>query len=314
MKNHDHLPNEDMPLIEKELIVLPPVGGRMIYLVQNLHKTPHSGELVSNLSNITTKLEQNGIKHTTIDSTAYSDTGVVDLRTEWGYVGLSNNNSTLQNIKNLSTMECRLVKFLVEDAGLKDDKAQGKRKLKESVKSRLRWGFVRVQPRSNKSSCELYGNLIPSTSVREFEDIPSPCKDFLTMIAENSCEAVNNYFGRDALSNPTRKYFSKALHDKMGYPDNSASFEYYDIVITSSRDHLQRHMDYLNDDRDNYNISCIYSFFNILDGKEYKVSFIMTTRRCIGAALESICKKKIPPLIRMFGSIDTSGLLELWQG
>ena len=143
-------------------------------------------------------------------------------------------------------MECRLVKFLVEDAGLTDDKAQGKRKLKESVNSRLRWGFVRAQPRSNKLSCELYGNLISSISVREFEDIPSPCKDFLMMIAENSCEAAHNYFGRDTLSNPTRKYFSKALHDKMGYPDNSASFEYYNIVIPSSRDHLQRHMDYLN--------------------------------------------------------------------
>ena len=84
MKNHDHLPDEDVPLIEEELIVLPPEGGRMIYLVENLHNTPHGSELVSNLSNITKKIKQNNIKCTTIDSTSYLDTGEVDLRAEWG--------------------------------------------------------------------------------------------------------------------------------------------------------------------------------------------------------------------------------------
>lgn len=136
-------------------------------------------------------------------------------------------------------------------------------------------------------------------SVHEFEHIPSECRDFLMMIAETSGEEAKRYHGTFTLSHPIRKAFPKALHEKMGYPNTSAKFEYYDIVITSSDNHTQRHMDYLNDGRDNYNISCIYTFFNIFNGMEYKVSFIMTTRDSIGAALEANYKKHTMTILSM---------------
>ena len=299
-KTHLHLPHSEMSLIKEELIILPPVGGRMIYMKTNLHNTPHGGDLMSSLPEITTKLKQHGIGYTKIDSTAYSDTGVVDLRVEWGYVGLFNTCSALRKIKNANSMECKLVHFLIEHATLREDKARGGKKTANgSLNCRLSWGFIRAQPRSHASSRELNGKLIPSMSVHEFEHIPSECRDFLMMIAETSGEEAKRYHGTFTLSHPIRKAFPKALHEKMGYPNTSAKFEYYDIVITSSDNHTQRHMDYLNDGRDNYNISCIYTFFNIFNGMEYKVSFIMTTRDSIGAALEANYKKHTMTILSM---------------
>ena len=303
-KERSHLPHSEMSLIEEELIILPPVGGRMIYMKTNLHNTPHGGGLVSDLPDITTKLKQHGIRYTTIDSIAYSDTGIVDLMVEWGYVGLLNTCSAFRKIKNVSAMECKLVQFLIEQATLREDKARGKRTANGSVNARLSWGFIRAQPRSRESSRELNGKLIPSMSLHEFKHIPSECKDFLMMIAETSCKEAKRYHGTSALSHPVRNAFPKALHEKMGYPNTLAKFEYYDIVITSSHNHTQRHMDYLNDGRDNYNISCIYSFFNYFNGMEYKVSFIMTTRDAIGAALESNYKEHTLTFLSMLRSKD----------
>ena len=70
----------------------------------------------------------------------------------------------------------------------------------------------------------------------------------------------------------------------MGYPDLSASFEYYDIVVSTIDSELRWHMDYKNDDRTNYNHTFVYSF--VRDG--YKVSIIMTTQRDVGSTMDKI--------------------------
>ena len=55
---------------------------------------------------------------------------------------------------------------------------------------------------------------------------------------------------------------------------------------------LERHMDYLNDSRTNYNHCFVYSFHQSHDGVVYKVSFIMTTRNHAGAAMDDIRRIK----------------------
>lgn len=125
------------------------------------------------------------------------------------------------------------------------------------------------------------------------------------MISEISCEEARRYHGNRAFSHPVRNSFAKSLHTTIGYPHTTAPFEYYDIVITSSDNHTQRHMDYMNDYRDDYNISCVYSFFNIFKNVEYKVSFIMTTRVVIGNMIESHFKKHTHSFLRNMNSHDT---------
>lgn len=305
-KEYSHLPYSQLPLIKEELIILPPVDGRMIYIKKDLQKTPHGGELVSNLPKIMTKLRQHGIECTVIGSASYSYAGIVDLRGKWGYVGFSNSYSALQKIrKQTSKMECKLVQFLLEQQSLHEDLARGEKAATGSVNSRLSWGFIRAQPRSRESFRELDGKSIPCYRLHDFKRIPSKCKDFLMMIAEISCVEARRYHGNSALAHPVRTSFAKAMHAEIGYPHTTASFEYYDIVITSSDNHTKRHMDYMNDYRDDYNISCVYTFFNIFKRVEYKVSFIMTTRVVIGNAIESHYKKHTHRLLEKLGSVDT---------
>ena len=100
---------------------------------------------------------------------------------------------------------------------------------------------------------------------------------------------VRRYFGRSSLSNNSRnKHFSDDLGSKLGWRVVNLGWEYFDIVVTSGGVVLFRHMDYQNDDRKDYNHSFVYSFHGTVNGREYKVSVIMTTRRHSGSAYDKI--------------------------
>ena len=99
---------------------------------------------------------------------------------------------------------------------------------------------------------------------------------------------MKRFHGNDVLVDKERNnIFSGCLNKELGWRKNHAYFEYYDIQIMSSDVRLNRHMDYKNDSRDNFNHTCVYSFFRNIDSKEYKVSIVMTTRRDAGSAMET---------------------------
>lgn len=139
-KEHSHLPDSQMPLIKEELIILPPGDGRMLYVMKDLHKTPHGGELVSNLPKTMTALRQYDIECTLIDNSSYSHAGIVDLWEKWGYVGFSSSYSALKKVREqTSKMECKLVQFLLEKTPSREDLARGKKAKEGTVNLRLSW-------------------------------------------------------------------------------------------------------------------------------------------------------------------------------
>ena len=73
----------------------------------------------------------------------------------------------------------------------------------------------------------------------------------------------------------------------MGFELATMQFEYYDIVITRNTV-LPKHIDQKNDHRVGYNFCAVYSYYHIIDGLEYKVSIIMTTRTTLGSALTKL--------------------------
>ena len=99
----------------------------------------------------------------------------------------------------------------------------------------------------------------------------------------------------EAFSN-TRRYnvFGKWLRGFMELKpaDPKFSWEYVDILITANS-LLCRHMDHINDDAEGYKYCCVHSFSHRLDGVDYKVSIIMTTRERsrIAGPLERIMQK-----------------------
>ena len=78
--------------------------------------------------------------------------------------------------------------------------------------------------------------------------------------------------------------------EKIGFPNASFKFEYIDIVL-SLNTILPKHIDSKNDHRKGYNHCTVYSFYQVVDELEYKVSVIMTTRLTVGAAFEKVLMK-----------------------
>ncbi len=71
----------------------------------------------------------------------------------------------------------------------------------------------------------------------------------------------------------------------MGFPQSTSLFEFFDVIMTRNTT-LQKHTDPKNDHRKGYNVCTVYSYVVNLDGVDYKVSIIMTTRTTVGSACD----------------------------
>ena len=76
---------------------------------------------------------------------------------------------------------------------------------------------------------------------------------------------------------------------KSFYKTCTARFEFFEVFIESDAC-LNRHIDYSNDGSEHYKFGCSYSFLIMsnLDGKLYRVNFIMTTRLVCGQFMAKI--------------------------
>jgi hypothetical protein len=76
---------------------------------------------------------------------------------------------------------------------------------------------------------------------------------------------------------------------KSFYKTSTARFEFFEVFIESNAC-LNRHIDYRNDGSEHYKFGCSYSFLIMsnLDGKLYRVNFIMTTRLVCGQFMVKI--------------------------
>ena len=132
----------------------------------------------------------------------------------------------------------------------------------------------------------------PTMNTTYYDPLPRSTKDFLRRIANVGTNVVRSYFGKDALRNRFRnKHFSKRLMKRLGWDEDDIGWEYFDILITTNNVALHRHMDYKNDSRPGYDHTFVYSFSGLVDGTEYKISVIMTTRCDVGSAVERIVKE-----------------------
>ena len=164
-------------------------------------------------------------------------------------------------------------------------------KLEKSVNFRCRFGFGRIQatPAATANLTVIHWLLdekkMPTIKYEPFVKLPKSLKDELIILFE----CADNFVRRNMpgmFSNRKRFQCAKKLNEVLGYPKAKMRFEYYDIVITRNIV-LPKHIDQKNDHRIGYNYCVVYSFYHCIEGLEYKVSVIMTSRCTIGAALES---------------------------
>ena len=162
-----------------------------------------------------------------------------------------------------------------------------------SKTTRCRFGFGQKQKPSVirskwKVLCWKVGNdFMPSIAYQDFTSMKESLRRPLVAVFEAATKFVKRH-SDNAFSNRQRtRIFTDKLNEQLDIAGSSTLFEYYDIVLTRNCV-LPKHIDSKNDHREGYNFCVVYSFHHTINGLEYKVSIIMTTRTNVGAAFDKI--------------------------
>ena len=165
---------------------------------------------------------------------------------------------------------------------------------KHKMQRRITFGWTQIQERRNKCSLRCAGVRIPSCSSKQFTAMPKDLRIMTLKVMSLSEEYVLSG-NPEAFSNTRRhNLFGKWLRGFLECKpsDPRFSWEYVDILITANSK-LCRHMDHVNDGTEGYKFCCVHSFSHALNGVDYKVSIIVTTRERsrLAGPLENIMQK-----------------------
>ena len=199
-------------------------------------------------------------------------------------------------------IEDNLIRYLLREAEkgalTKDGKRQTLKDKAEDddLQERVLIGWGREQPRltaagnPNPAYREHNGMPMPSFRSKDFLAMPKNLRDQLCKLLCIASEEVKKVWPGSFHDKMRNEIFGNKMRKELGIKEGikcEFPWEYVDILVTCETG-LSRHCDYLNDRRDGYRHCSIYSFWRTVDGVEYKVSIIMTTRTSIGKAMERI--------------------------
>ena len=126
-----------------------------------------------------------------------------------------------------------------------------------------------------------------SPTLKSSTSMSNSLKRQLMTVIESSQVFVEQHYKDSFPDHRRTTLFAGRLNCALGFPRSRAKFEYYDIVL-SRNTILRKHIDHKNDHRDGYNHCVVYSFFQEIDGVEYRVSIVMTTRSTVGCPYDRI--------------------------
>lgn len=157
------------------------------------------------------------------------------------------------------------------------------------VQGRMRCGHGQGQGHWSPAYREYKGVSTPSLKAESFMTMNQSLRKKLYWVLSLAAEEVKREhpgaFGDDL----RQEIFGGLMREALGCEENDPHFpwEYIDILVTCDTA-LARHCDHLNDWRPGYNHTSVYSYHRTVEGAEYKVSIIMTTRKSVGRAVERI--------------------------
>lgn len=162
----------------------------------------------------------------------------------------------------------------------------------QRVQRRMQAGYTQTQATSRPSSLRYADVKLPSCAYKQFVAMPEDLREMIFTVLGIADEYVLSKH-KDAFPDDDRyNLFGKWLRGFLECKPTDPKFrwEYIDILITANSK-LCRHMDHVDDDADGYNYTCVHSFDYSLDGVDYKVSIIMTTRDRLANPLNRIMAK-----------------------
>ena len=267
----------------------------IMYIAPNLHTDAHGSMNSNELEPHHILLDFLDIHNTQMNATTAGKKGIDSCN---GIIFVTDKNKHIQQLNKkiiggFQRFHTDLVDFMLR-GGVTDNARMRQLvdQFGESVNNRCRFGFGRVQPRTNKKNWTLHGERMPTIDVSLFRQMPSSLQDRFMTVVEHAHKFLLCHYP-DAFPDKFRnENCASLLNNHLGFPFSCSKFEYFDIVI-SRNIALIKHIDTKNDHREGYNYSVIYSFYCLFLGLEYKVSIIMTTRCTVGAPVERIHKKSI---------------------
>ena len=265
----------------------------MLYFVIGLHARSHGSSSLNHQVSIGHTIDLLKISHAEISPGSAGPDGYQSMNEI--HVAYPRNKILrkldTQIVSGLRTMQFNLTTQLL--LGHKTDKSRfyGSVDWNEpSTNVRIRFGFGRVQlphPKKKKWIVQTWtynDHPMPTLSSNQFTILPKQLQQQLVKVFEAAQFFVESKYPNPFPNQLRTEQCSNRLKEAMGFPHAQFKFEYFDIVL-SRNTILPKHIDSKNDHRVGYDICAVYSFYQVIEGLEYRVSIIMTTRTTLGAAM-----------------------------
>ena len=289
---------EDYNTIRTNTTIAQPNGGNLFYLAVNLHCRLHGSGAMDKVDNCDVILDFLQIPHGRISPMSNIPTNVHGIQS-LNNVFVAYANSTIISHLDTIMLPCglsrlheNLTRHLLNGKITDTSRIGGAVVDGEASRNvRLTFGFGREQTPPAKPSKVIHwtykGHVMPTINCDQFNAVPEHLKPQLVKIFDAGQMFVDHNLPNSFPNMARTRFASKLLRETIGFPNASFKFEYIDIVL-SLNTILPKHIDSKNDHRKGYNHCTVYSFYQIVDKLEYKVSVIMTTRLTVGAAFEKV--------------------------
>ena len=280
----------DLPTIRSVTTIDQTGSPRLIYTCTDLHSRHHGSIHHKDIANKNILYEAVGISNKTL---SLSSTGRRCVAKHDDVTVAFEGAAYFKNLRKVMSSKCKVDLAHFEYSLASHVLSCGKTRdivrcngnldpTQYSVNIRITFFFGRIQ---NAGNLLFDGATFPGVNVKSFESIPPALKNQLNILFQDSTLFTKSWI-KESFPNAARNAKCAGhLNAKMGFPKSTSLFEYFDVIICRNTV-LRKHMDEKNDHRKGYNICTVYSYCVMLNGEEYKISIIMTTRTTVGSACD----------------------------
>jgi hypothetical protein len=289
----------DFHTIKNNTSIIQPKGTHLIYMSTNLHCRHHGSHSLNKLPDRKQLCEHLGIKFSSISPKTAGPRGL--HQTNNVYV-LYPQNKFLQDLDltfvcGLSRLHYDLTVYLLNNVKTTDaSRMEGKIiQSSPSLDIRLSFGFgcieraVKERENWNIQRWQYNNNEMPTLKFQTFTILPKILQSQLLRVIESGQLFAESNMPNVFPNHLRTTIFAKRLNNALGFPHSRTKFEYYDIVLSCNLV-LLKHLDTKNDHRKGYNICVVYSFYQVIECVQYKISITMTTKSTVGCVIDNVDK------------------------
>ena len=265
----------------------------LLYSWKGFHKCPHGTAKIEDAKKYENSIKYNGngfnggtVTNFCHDKHTHTKEKIVRV----AYPG----SAEISEFNNLNVKEHMWLEFVLQEGLLinkRDSCGQ------DGISARIRFGYTQKQSYSS-----LFGYMGKKFQM-PYRSFPSFCnrrgkstflpltlrEEFAKIISLSQSKMESLYVDQNIMTNKKQTAifglpFGKAFHDSC-----TSKFEYAEIFV-ETESLVIRHLDYQNDFRKNYDYGTSYSFITRrrIDGKVYRVNFLMCTRKLCGDFMDEI--------------------------